>query len=121
MFQVEEINKLEDFKFYFHFEKSALKLIEEGVIFDIFIIMENFQMAGIFSVTHYAMTPELISQTRLTILSVFFTGILFFIVLFTFIKLVVYYWKKTHPRRVKGEVSQNTERENSCEECEHEV
>jgi len=37
-------------------------------------------------------------------------GIVFTTILFIFIKMVQYYWKKTHPRRRKGEVSVNTER-----------
>lgn len=49
-------------------------------------------------------------------MSIFMAGIIFFVILFVFFKMVQYYWKKTHLRRRKGEVSVNTER-NESDEC----
>lgn len=49
-------------------------------------------------------------------MSIFMAGIIFFVILFVFFKMVQYYWKKTHPRRRKGEVSVNTER-NESDQC----
>lgn len=109
-FQVAQIDKLESFKFFLHFERSGLVLIEEGIQFNVFIIMKDLEMAGVFTVAHMPMIAELDANTRRTFVTVFLTGIICSTIFFIIAKLSVYYWKKTHPRRRKGEVSVNTER-----------
>lgn len=67
-------------------------------------------MGAFFQIENQPEIFQLSPQNRYQIVSIFMAGIIFSIVLFIFIKLVQYYWRKTHPRRRKGEVSVNTDR-----------
>lgn len=118
-FQVEEINKLESFRLNMHFHKEGLQILNEGIQLDIQIILKDLHMGAFFQIEHEPEMFELTSQNKYQIVSIFMAGIVFSVILFVFLKMIQYYWKKTHPRRRKGEVSAHTERHASVSQEEN--
>ena len=115
VFQVPKIEQLEGFNLFIKFDKEGLQYLNMGTNFDIQIVLQDLELAGYFQIMYSDFMSQLGPKSKYYLLSMFGAGIMFSVVILLMVKMFLTFWRRhiRNQRRPKGEVSVNTERQES--------